>query len=233
MPASQCGTWPALWLYSRNGGAWPRGGELDVVEGANTAPNNVISAHTDDGCILVPHTTDDDKEGGEGEREYTGRMRDETGCAVGSQNVGCGFAPPDDDTSSFGDGFNAANGGVYAVEWDDERIRVWHFPRGSVPADISSSSSSSSSSSPSSSSSDGEAKKGPDPRSWGRPQAVFGDSEGGCDVARHFSDMSLVLNTNFCGDYGAALWGSEDGCGALAPTCEEYVAGNPGAFVNS
>jgi hypothetical protein len=44
--------------------------------------------------------------------------------------------------------------------------------------------------------------------------------------------MSIVLNINFCGDYGNAVW-DKDGCNALAPTCNEWVANNPAAFANA
>lgn len=35
--------WFAVWLYGPN---WPDGGEIDIIEGANMAYRNIISAHT-------------------------------------------------------------------------------------------------------------------------------------------------------------------------------------------
>lgn len=102
---------------------------------------------------------------------FSGEQRN-TECAIGEYNIGCGYDPPADDTSSYGDGFNAVGGGVYAMQWDDEHIRVWHFARGSIPADI--------------------GAKTPDPHSWGLPQAVFGGSS--CDVDSYWKNMSLVIN---------------------------------------
>lgn len=80
------------------------------------------------------------------------------------------------DASAYGDGFNAANGGVYAMEWDDEYIKIWHFARGNIPRDIH--------------------RKEPDPNGWGLPDAVFGGRS--CDVDNFFKDMSLVINIVSC-----------------------------------
>lgn len=125
------------------------------------AHNNIISAHTADGC-----TQDSSIDG-----LYIGQQLN-TQCAVGTENIGCGFNPSPDDVSSYGDGFNAAHGGVYAMEWNEEHIRIWHFARGSIPGDIE--------------------NKEPDPESWGQPVAIFGGSS--CDVDTYFKNMRLVLN---------------------------------------
>lgn len=93
-------------------------------------------------------------------------------CDVGSMNVGCGYDAPANDTTSYGDAFNAAGGGVYAMEWDAEYIKIWHFSRNQIPGDIS-------------------AKK-PMPEEWGLPHAIFGGKS--CDVDTHFKNMNLVIN---------------------------------------
>lgn len=65
MPASTCGTWPAceasyvnpfvyleltclVWVFNNqeNGTNWPEGGEIEIIEGANTVQRNLYSAHT-------------------------------------------------------------------------------------------------------------------------------------------------------------------------------------------
>ena len=62
MPPGQCGVWPAcrstvfvripetkeltaraVWMYGPN---WPNSGEIDIIEGANTATKNLMSGHT-------------------------------------------------------------------------------------------------------------------------------------------------------------------------------------------
>lgn len=79
---------------------------------------------------------------------------------------------PSSDSFSYGDSFNSIGGGVYALEWTDEAIKIWHFPRTAIPSDITA--------------------KQPDPSSWGEPEALFGGSS--CDVDDFFNDMSIVLN---------------------------------------
>ena len=125
------------------------------------AYSNIISAHTADGCFLDPADTD----------MFTGKQRN-SDCEIGSANVGCGYDPPASDASSYGDGFNAVNGGVYAMLWDSDFIRVWHFARGNIPSDI--------------------VDKKPEPEGWGLPQALFGGSK--CDVDTYFKNMNIVLN---------------------------------------
>jgi hypothetical protein len=65
---------------------------------------------------------------------------------------------------------------VYATEWTSTSIKIWHFPRNSIPQDI--------------------ANKKPDPSTWGAPQAIFGDSgnPASCDIGASFYNMSIVLN---------------------------------------
>ncbi|KAG6039127.1 hypothetical protein E4U41_003185 [Claviceps citrina] len=186
-----------IWTY---GPKWPFGGEVDIIEGANDQYRNVLSAHTAPGCTVSKTL-----------RSMSAGSRRSTNCDVAADNVGCGYDAPANDTSSYGDAFNAARGGVYAMEWDAEYIKIWHFARGRIPGDI--------------------RRKRPDPNGWGLPDAIFGGR--GCDVDRYFKDMRLVININFCGDWGNAIWGKTDGCGKYASTCSEFVARNPQAFANA
>ena len=100
-------------------------------------------------------------------------------CAVDApgqpMNAGCGIAANSPDF--YGDGFNRAGGGVYATEWTDEAITIWHFSRDKVPGDVT-----------------GER---PDPRGWGMPVARFA---GDCDINGHFGPQQIVglPLTSFC-----------------------------------
>ncbi|KAF2962838.1 hypothetical protein GQX73_g10731 [Xylaria multiplex] len=199
MPSSTCGTWPAFWALN-NEGDWPTGGEVDIIEGANTAQRNLFSAHTTSGC----------KSPGTG---FTG-IQGPIDCSETPENVGCNYAASTSDTTSYGDAFNAVGGGVYALEWDSQNIKIWHFPRTGIPDNIVRA-----------------PLVTPDPTAWGPPQALFGGS--GCKADAHFFNMSLVINTNFCGDYAGNVWGVADQCNQLAPTCKEYVAKNPTSFMNT
>jgi hypothetical protein len=83
---------------------------------------------------------------------------------------GCGV---DASTSAtIGAGFNRAGGGVYVTQLESTLIRIWHFARSDIPADIT-------------------AGK-PDPSKWGKPMADFQKSNGGCDVGKNFHGLSIV-----------------------------------------
>ncbi|TRX93114.1 hypothetical protein FHL15_005982 [Xylaria flabelliformis] len=172
-----------IWAFNneKNGSLWPVGGEIDIIEGANTAERNLFSAHT---------------------LHWNPR---------GDQLL---IKSPVSDSTTYGDAFNAVGGGVYAMEWNSQDIKIWHFPRTAIPYDISRA-----------------PITIPDPTSWGPPQALFGGSS--CDADSYFFNMSLVINTNFCGAYAGNIWGVADRCNELAPTCEEYVARNPSSFINA
>ncbi|KAI3331338.1 glycoside hydrolase family 16 protein [Ustulina deusta] len=199
MPSSTCGTWPAFWAFN-NEGHWPTGGEVDIIEGANTAQRNLFSAHTTPGC-QAPRTG------------FTG-LQGSANCSINPDNVGCNYVAPKAYSATYGDAFNIIGGGVYAMEWDSQDIKIWHFPRIAIPYDISHA-----------------PIVTPDPTRWGPPQARFGGSE--CNADSHFFNMSLVINTNFCGAYAGNGWGITDKCNKLAPTCQEYVARNPRSFKNA
>lgn len=120
-----------------------------------------------------------------------------TNCASSpGNNDGCGIG--DSDTSSYGQGFNDNGGGVYARLWDSTGIKIWFYPRHSIPQDITSGN--------------------PDPSSWSTPAAFW--STNGCDVASHFYDHSLVIDTTLCGDWAGNVYGNS-GCPG---TCAEAVA---------
>lgn len=128
-------------------------------------------------------------------------------------NVGCGIR--DNRTTSFGAGFNAAGGGVYAMQWTSDYVRVWFFARGSIPSDILS--------------------RQPNPASWGLP---FANMQGSCVVDQHFQGHKIVLNNAFCGEYAGAtnVWNSTlNSCAASTgySTCNAYVAAVPGAYQNA
>ncbi|KAI0132030.1 concanavalin A-like lectin/glucanase domain-containing protein [Xylariales sp. AK1849] len=200
MPSSTCGTWPAFWAFNNanNGINYPLGGEVDIVEGVHTTQRNLFAAHTPEGCT-APASGFSGQQGA-------------TDCGPTPDRVGCTYAAPITDTTSFGDSFNAAGGGVYAMEWESDGIKLWHWARGNIPNDI-----------------NYAPLLTPSPVTWGPPQAIFGGST--CDTDTFFFNMSLVIDIDFCGDYGDAFWTAQ--CGNLAPTCREYVARNPQAYLGS
>ena len=184
-----CGAWPAMWLLGQQ--TWPAGGEIDIIEGVNAANNNSMTLHTNAGCAI--HSSG-----------FSGTAST-TNCDVKDphqpENAGCGISAPD--PASFGAGFNAARGGVYATEWTSQAIKIWFFPRAKIPTDIDS--------------------KTPNPSGWGQPTAQFA---GECDIDAHFKDHNLIFNTAFCGQWAGRVW-KDGACAARAATCEEFVAKNP------
>ncbi|KAJ5921700.1 CAZyme family GH16 [Penicillium verhagenii] len=192
MPASVCGTWPAFWML---GSDWPNHGEIDIIEGVNQGTTNQMTLHTSDDCSIT-------------NSGFTGTL-DTSNCYVeaSGQSANSGCAIVNSDTSSYGDGFNNADGGVYATEWTDSAINIWFFANSSIPSDITSGS--------------------PDPSGWGTPAASF---SGDCDISSHFSNLQIVFDITFCGDWAGDVWSSSGTCSSYASTCDDYVQNNPSAF---
>lgn len=119
--------------------------------------------------------------------------------------VGCGQATKD--SNNYGAAFNSVGGGVYAMDWTSEHINIYFFPRDKIPADLTAGN--------------------PDPSNWEPPTASF---TGQCDIDNHFKNHKIIINITFCGDWAGGVWG--DQCSGNAPTCEQFVAENPGAFTD-
>ncbi|KAH9819524.1 family 16 glycoside hydrolase [Melampsora americana] len=202
MPAA-CGAWPSLWTVAKD--AWPEKGELDIIEGVNLFTQNSLSAHTKPGFWMKPT-------GFTSEFMLKGAQQvNQTNCdAIGTNDQGCGLR--DRAVNSFGEPFNAGQGGVFVLEWTAEAISMYFFPRESIPRDITSGSPSRTS-------------------LWGHPRARFQGNEGQA-INDYFQDHSLVVNTNLCGKWPDYLWNSNTSdsgqsinCAALtgAKTCQDFI----------
>lgn len=132
--------------------SWPNSGEIDIIEGISYQSQNAMTMHTGSGCQLVNKN-----------------CQGVQGCGIEAGGA-----------ASYGDGFNNANGGVYAVEWTSDAINIWFFSRNNVPAGISGSA--------------------PDPSTWGNPTASF-QGGSGCNIDDHFKNHNLVFDTTFCGKF--------------------------------
>jgi len=171
-----CGTWPAFWT---NGPNWPAGGEIDIVEGVNNYTNNQATIHTNVGCTLPTSNSNT--------LAISGTVVGGMDCAaLTTGNQGCGVRASTN--NSFGAGFNANGGGVYAMKWDTTGVAVYFFPRGSVPSDISTGA--------------------PQPDSWGNAQARWPAAS--CAPFTFFNDHHAIFDTTLCGDWAGAVW---DGAG--------------------
>ncbi|KIV79786.1 hypothetical protein PV11_07331 [Exophiala sideris] len=196
-PGGVCGTWPAFWTLGPN---WPYTGEIDIMEGANLNDYNGVTLHSSPSCSIANNSA------------MSGVLQTQD-CAYypqGGGNVGCSIS--DERSSAYGTTFNQNGGGIYAMQWTSDYIRVWFFSRGAIPSDIT--------------------NLTPDPASWGVPAANF---EGSCVIDQHFQDHKIILNNAFCGQYAglATVWNSSsDSCATQTgyATCNAYVASQPAAF---
>lgn len=198
-----CSVWPAYWSVGPN---WPAGGrsmpllvrlmkcvlslflgEIDVLEGVHEQKANQYTLHTSAGCEIGTTV---------GKTTALSSILNDQCASSGTDNRGCGFLDPDDQT--YGHQFNLLAGGVYAHLWDSTGIKIWRFLRPSIPADITA--------------------KTPDPSTWGIPAAFFPATN--CDMASHFFDHTLVIDTTICGDFGGPTY-ANSGCPG---TCAQAVA---------
>ena len=170
-----CATWPALWLT--DAAHWPDHGEIDVLEAINGGDaGNMMTLHTAQGCSMG------------GKRKMSGKALDSSCYIKDNNNAGCGVQAAGKD--SFGEAFNQKQGGVMAVEWRDDGIRMWQFMRDAIPADITG--------------------KKPTPDAWGTAAADFPNTH--CDIGAKFSNNSIVANIDLCGQLVEASWNSSS-CG--------------------
>ena len=129
-------------------------------------------------------------------------------------NSGCGsLLDGSKIPNNYGEGLNNNGGGVYATEWTSEYIKHWFFPRGSIPDNIAS----------------GE----PDPATWGIPTV---NAQGSCDIDSHFNNMSIIINTDFCGAWAGWVYQSQfpecpqNMSANSLDSCVDFVGNNPSYF---
>ncbi|PYH98009.1 hypothetical protein BO71DRAFT_438425 [Aspergillus ellipticus CBS 707.79] len=197
-----CGTWPAFWTTASSND-WPQEGEIDIKEEANNAQNNQMSLHiskTQGECVIRSDTS-------------MIAARGRWGDCTEEDTRGCDANDPR--TNSFGTGFNYNGGGVYAMEWKAEWVRIWVFPRSEIPSGAS-----------------GPLGSSPDPSAWGTPTTSFESQHGAdCNLSTHVRNQRIIIDTTFCGQWASGTW-LISGCAASTgySTCEAYVKDVPTAF---
>lgn len=235
MPDSTCGSWPAYWLLGQQQVGtddWPKGGEVDLLEGVNLDSAAAVTLHTSEGCV-VDNATMGLQGTAKSQAAYLGNMAT-SNCDVAAvdqeKNVGCSIKAPalsaKNNLATYGTDFNNAGGGVYAMEWTSNFISVWFIPRNSsvFTAQFSSFSAGTSKSNTTTS-------QTLDPSTFGVPLARFAGS--GCDFTERFKNMRIIFDTTFCGEWAGKVW--DDKCAAKTgvKTCEEYVQNNPEVFADA
>lgn len=173
-----CSVWPAFWTLDPDV-ADDTKGEIDIFESVNQVTTGQYTLHTEDGC----------KQTNVSSMPYSDASVLSTNCYYKANgNQGCAFTDSRDNT--VGEGFASAGGGVHAMLWDGDGIRVslldhhkfwssllmlflqvWFFSRDSIPDDLSSGS--------------------PDPSGWDDPQASW--PAAGCNPQTYFSNQHLIL----------------------------------------
>jgi hypothetical protein len=121
MPSGVCGAWPAFWTLGS--GPWPSNGEIDIIEGAHKQGGFWSALHTE-GQSNINENND----------VFSGKVAT-TDCQVRLDSAnpnwtGCKIENPDTKT------WDSYTGGVWASQWTSERIKIWYWPYGQVPADV-------------------------------------------------------------------------------------------------
>ncbi|KAH8097026.1 concanavalin A-like lectin/glucanase domain-containing protein [Cristinia sonorae] len=179
-----CSVWPAFWS---KGPLWPDDGEIDIIEGINLMSNNQMALHTTAGCLHPAPPV----QKGRNQNEDCGTG---TGCTVGET------AP-----NSFGPGFAAAGGGVWATQFDVAGIFIWYWSRPDVPQNLVQSTSTSSL----------------DISSWGPPTASY-PAGPWCNITKFFSPQQLVFDITLCGDWAGVDSIYDSSCRSSGPTGKCY-----------
>ncbi|KAG9119430.1 hypothetical protein FRC07_005550 [Ceratobasidium sp. 392] len=165
-----CSVWPAFWSQGSPADEWPKFGEIDIFEGVNQVTTNQMALHTTQGCTLSAGP------------QITGKIVSNDCFNATNGNQGCVVQGASDAT--YGAGFAAAGGGVYALEWSSEGngIQIWFFQRNAIPADVASGS--------------------PNPSRWGMPMGAWPES--GCNSSQFFGPQTLILDITLCGNFAGA-----------------------------
>lgn len=197
-----CGVWPAFWTY---GDPWPYKGEIDIIEGINRNPFNAMTLHTGYDCNFESFKDEINK-------QQSGQMvlsdcnslkistnDNDRGCSTRSFGV------------SFGEKFNENGGGIYAMQWTDDFIKIFFFPRDSYfPTDI--------------------GGDNPDPDMWGAKPLAFFPLGPHCP-SENFLEQKIIINIDFCGTWAGEAWYSSDNekCNRFG-RCPDFVTNNPEEF---
>jgi len=119
-----CGVWPSFWSTNTDV-EWPAGGELDIIEFANTELSK-ITFHSGPGCSLDSGKTARCRP--QGSRSYLS-----TNCHTSYYKGLLGCYPMQIRRSGED---MSRDRGIAAIEWTSTHINVYHIPEHEIPADI-------------------------------------------------------------------------------------------------
>ncbi|KAG2051033.1 hypothetical protein BDR06DRAFT_1062497 [Suillus hirtellus] len=183
-----CSTWPSFWTV---GPHWPMAGEIDIVEGVNNQGTNQMTLHTGTNQTCTNEITNST-------HQFSGKIVATDCFSTTHADSGCSIE--DRDTSSFAYGFNNAQGGVFALLWDNSAgMSIWHFARANIPADLTA--------------------QTPRPSTWGIPAGFWSSQT--CDITTNFYEHQMVIDTTICGNWAGGRIYAQSGCPG---TCSDMVA---------
>ncbi|KAG2103154.1 glycoside hydrolase family 16 protein [Suillus discolor] len=183
-----CSTWPSFWTV---GPHWPMAGEIDIVEGVNNQGTNQMTLHTGTNQTCTNEITNST-------HQFSGKIVATDCFSTTHADSGCSIE--DTDTSSFAYGFNNAEGGVFALLWDNSAgMSIWHFARANIPADL--------------------IAQTPRPSTWGIPAGFWSSQT--CDITTNFYEHQMVIDTTICGNWAGGRIYTQSGCPG---TCSDMVA---------
>lgn len=162
VPVAGCGMWPAFWVYQ--GELSQTYAEIDILENVNLQTANSHSFYTSEQCTI---------------NVVSGHLAEEktNNChwvLNGPDNQGCSFYADD---GTFGQAFNQKYR-VVALQVEAERIRIWHFGKNEIPADLT-------------------AGK-PNPDSWTKAPSMHMTPKS-CNFAKAFREFHIVCCTSVTG----------------------------------
>lgn len=207
-------TWPAFWTCTTD--RWPRGGEIDIIEGANDqGPRNLASLHTLPGCAIPA-----------GQGTPTGR--NDTGF---SNEADCQYQPgcsvQFSSNNSFGPAFNQNGGGYFAMVRDTavggKGISVYFWPASAsaiddgLPAALRYPALPFLQTDGEVSSLDYTTQSAP----WSTPGAHFPNGNSTCAMQTLYEPHEIILDTTLCGTWAGETFQYVSSCPAVS--CEEYV----------
>ncbi|KAH8104939.1 concanavalin A-like lectin/glucanase domain-containing protein [Phellopilus nigrolimitatus] len=186
-----CSTWPSFWSVAPD---WPTGGEIDTFEGVNDVKNNQMTLHTEPGCVQSNAT-------------QTSTLVNSTDCDFEANgNQGCTTTDPN--TSSYGEAFAVAGGGIYVTEFAASGISS----RSSIPSSLSSDNVTSF-----------------DTGSLGIPVVNWPNT--GCNIDNFFRPQNLVFDITLCGDLAGQTTVFSQTC--TGDCYVDWVTGPPSNFDNA
>ncbi|KAJ2900997.1 hypothetical protein MKZ38_002181 [Zalerion maritima] len=196
-PKPSCSVWPAFWT---NGiGEWPKAGEMNMYEAWNLDFFNRPALHTgradEVGSLIL------------NQEDMNGTLvREDCDNVTDGKYIGC--VVQDDDVT-----YGSEEGGVYAVQFESDKIRMWRWKNGQAPVDLD--------------------DEHPDPDTWGTPVLATPSDQ---DLDNIFQKQQIILNIDICGGAPDATWAApsygEDACSTATGVdeCAAYVAGAEGSI---